>query len=405
MRSLIAAMLVWIVAAPVAAQDLTGLARVDAAQSRIEDSRDGLALTLYLSQAVPYRVFTLDDPRLLILDFREIDWSGVTPEALDIAEGVIGVRFGTIRPGWSRLVVVLDQPFAIRTAEMRVDPDVGTAIVDVALSRVSAEEFAAVSGPPPRQSWEDIGDLRDVSTQPFAENDGALVIALDPGHGGIDPGANRGGLIEAEIMLTFARELSEAINRQEGMRAVLTRQGDEFVPLDARMTIARAAGADALISLHADALEVDEASGVSVYTLSDEASDTASQRMAERHEAGDMLAGVDLSGQDDTVATIMMDLARLETAPAARRLSGVLVTAMRDSGVRLNSNPNREAQLAVLSAPDFPSVLMELGFLSNAGDRARLIDPATRAQTIAAIVQGLNRWQQSEAMRAPLVRQ
>jgi N-acetylmuramoyl-L-alanine amidase len=212
-------------------------------------------------------------------------------------------------------------------------------------------------------------------------------------------------MVEAQLMLTLAIELSEAISRIDGFRPVLTRREDVFVPLAERMTIARAAGADVLISLHADALEADSARGATVYTLSAEALDQASQRMAERHERSDLLAGVDLTGQDDTVATVLMDLARLETAPKAERLADMLVAALREAGAAVNSQPRRKAPLAVLNAADFPSVLIEVGFLSDPGDRAALASAEGRGRIVAAIVAALGAWAAEEAARAPLVRQ
>jgi N-acetylmuramoyl-L-alanine amidase len=196
------------------------------------------------------------------------------------------------------------------------------------------------------------------------------------------------------------------VNRSGTMRAVLTRQADVFVPLSERMTIARAAGAEVLLSLHADALEENEAArGASVYTLSREALDTASTRMAERHERGDLLAGLDLSGQDDTVATVLMDLARQETGPAALRLADALVAAMAQAGAEMNSRPRREGPLAVLNAADFPSVLIEAGFLSSRADRERLSTPEGRAPVVAGILAGLETWAAEEAVRRDLLRQ
>jgi len=185
----------------------------------------------------------------------------------------------------------------------------------------------------------------------------------------------------------------------------MTRDTDTFVPLQRRMTFARQAGASLMISLHADALEEDEARGASVYTLTTAAADAASARMAERHERGDLLGGVDLSDQDDRVATVLMDLARLETLPQSTRFADTLVASLRDAGVRMNSRPRREGRLAVLNAADFASVLVEVGFLSNPRDRERLSSPQGRAPLVAGIVDAVQRWVVDEAARAPLVRQ
>lgn len=388
---------------PVAAQDFSGLARIDAGQSAVRDEGAGAQVVLYLSQPVPWRVFTLDAPRRLVMDFREVDWRGADADAMRTGEAATAVRFGALRPGWSRLVVDLSGPFAVATAEMRVDTLDGTAVVEVRLAPVDAEAFAQGSGEPPGPGWDMMEDV--VAKVPPPAADDTLVVAIDAGHGGIDPGAVRAGMVEAEEMLRLARELAEAVDRTDGMRAVLTRDDGAFVPLEARITIARAAGADVLLSLHADALELDEASGASIYTLSDAAASDASVRMAERHEQGDLLAGVDLTGADDTVATVLMDIARLETRPAGLRLADEIVAGLRDAGARLNSRPRREGPLAVLGAADFPAVLIEIGFLSSARDRDDLSDPAGRARIVAGIVQALARWDAGERARAPLLRQ
>ncbi len=388
-----------------AAQDFSGLARLDVAQSQVRDTRGGIEADLYLSQAVPYRVFTLDDPRRLVVDFREVDWRGASREGLLNADGATDLRFGVLRPGWSRLVVDLAGPMVVAEAGMAVSPTDQTARLLVRLTRTDQAAFAAASGAPPDPGWDLLTRADPTVPPPVRDPDGPLIVAIDPGHGGIDPGAERDGLQEKALTLTVARELAEAVNRSGGMQAVLTRTGDEFVPLEERMTIARAAGAGVLISLHADALEEDQASGASVYTLSDQAMDDASERMAERHDRGDLLAGLDLTGQDDTVATVLMDLARQETAPRSLRLADTLVEGLRAEGARVNSKPRREAVLAVLNAADFPSVLVEMGFLSNPEDRAELTDPAGRALLVAGIVRALQIWAADEATRAPLVRQ
>ncbi|WPY94733.1 N-acetylmuramoyl-L-alanine amidase [Limimaricola variabilis] len=384
-----------LMAGPLAAQEFTGLARLDADESAVVDRRGGgVEIDLSLSQAVPWRVFTLNAPRRLVLDFSEVDWAGADPAALLSAGNAGPVRLGQARPGWSRLVLDLAAPMGVDSAGMRVEGQ--GARLTVILSPISEADFAATA-----RAEDPAGAALP---PPEAEAPGPLVVAIDAGHGGVDPGAMREGLVEAELMLRLARETADAINRTGTMRAVLTRDADAFVPLTERMTIARAAGADLLLSLHADALEEDEASGGSVYTLSAEALDRASSRMVERHQRGDLLGGVDLSRQDDRVATALMDLARLDTAPQSERLAQALVAALETAGAHLNSRPRRSAPLAVLNAADFPSVLVEVGFLSNAGDRARLTNPTSRARIVAGLVSGLTAWAAEEAARAPLRR-
>lgn len=392
-----------IAATPVTAQDFSGLARIDPSKSAITDTRSGMNITLGLSQVVPYRVFTLDAPARLVVDFREVDWRGVDQTQLDQAETASDIRFGVFQPGWSRLVVDLAKPVILETAEMQSSQIDGTANLILKFSTTDAETFAARSGPPAISNW-DSGTQQPSLPAPTPD-DGPLTVVLDPGHGGVDPGAIQGGIQEADLMLSLAIELAEALNRTGTIRALLTREADTFVSLEGRMTIARAANADLMISLHADALETDQAQGASIYTLNKEGADRASQRMAERHEREDLLAGVDLSNQGDRVATVLMDLARAETAPQALRFADTAVDAMRAAGVRLNSRPRREGRLAVLNAPDFASVLIEVGFLSSASDRERLKTAAGRAPIVAGIRDAVLTWAQDEAARAPLLRQ
>ena len=387
---------------PAMTQDFSGLARVDSAASTMRDTRGGAELTLYLSQVVPYRVFTVDDPQRLVIDFREVDWRGVTQDQIIDSRAVTSAHFGAFQAGWSRMVLELARPLSVQTAGMTVNTVDGTAILTLTLDHSDDAAFAAAAGVPAGAGWV----AADQSTLPAPpEDDGIVVVAIDAGHGGIDPGAEHDGLREADLMLLLAAEISDTLNRIDGMQAVLTRSRDEFVPLDQRMTIARAAGADVFVSLHADALDGDTVTtGASVYTLSEQAQDTASQRMAERHDRSDLVAGLDLTGHDDTVATILMDIARLDTNPRSAALADQVVQGLRDTGARLNSNPRRHAVLAVLNAPDFPSVLIEVGFLSSEADRAALRSPEGRARVAAGIVLALQRWAAADAARAELLR-
>lgn len=388
-------------ASPIAAQEFSALARVDTAQSELLDAGDGLTLDLHLSQAVPYRVFTLDDPRRVVLDFREVDWQGVSREAMLNADNATDLRFGPWQPGWSRMVIALAAPMMVSEAGMQVDQTTGLAHLKLVLDKATPEAFAATAGAADSSDWADLTASAPIAIDP----DGPMIVAIDAGHGGIDPGAQRAGVNEADIMLALAVEVADAINRTGQMRAILIRDTDVFVPLEARTTQARALGASAFLSLHADSLEEGGARGASVYTLSKDGSDSASRRMAERHEQGDLLSGLDLTGQDDRIAGVLMDLARVETGPAGERLADALVAGMRQAGVVLNNRPRRSGAFAVLNSADFASVLIEVGFLSSDTDRAALTSPSGRAALAAGIAAGLTTWGDAEAARAPFVRQ
>ncbi|MEL6800087.1 MAG: N-acetylmuramoyl-L-alanine amidase [Pseudomonadota bacterium] len=382
--------------------EMTALARVDAGDSVILGTHAGVLVDLSLSQPVPWRVFTLDAPRRVVLDFSEVIW----PDAIDVAAGrVDDVRMGVFQPGWSRMVIDLNVPMVVQTAELSTRADDGTARLNIFLAETSDKAFAAASGTPASAQFSLDTPAMDPVPAP-APGDGRLRVMLDPGHGGIDPGAEAGGLVEADVMLTFARELREVLLRAGGFDVVMTRDEDVFVPLETRISLARAAQADVFVSLHADALPDDagEATGATIYTLSDSASDLASQRLAERHDQADLLAGIDLSGQGDEIALVLMDIARRETAPRTDMLARHLVEGLGAATGSLNNRPRRSAGFSVLKAPDIPSVLVEIGFLSSAEDREKLADPAWRLTAAQGIRDGLRAWAQADAARARLVR-
>ena len=367
-------------------QTLTALARLDPAQSSIRDAGGGVVITLALSQPVPWRVRLMADPPRLVLDLREVDWTGLAAMP-QTSTALLALRAGVFRAGWSRLVVELAGPVRVTAAQMTTDP--GT-VVTLRLDPAPQAEFAALAALPEPAEWA----LPDPALLPAAtrRGDGPLVVVLDPGHGGLDPGAERDGQTEAALMLGFARELKELLLRDGGFDVVMTRDEDMFVPLETRISVARAAGADVFISLHADAIAEGEAVGATIYTLDAAASDAASAALAERHDRDDLLAGLDLTDQDDLVAEVLMDMARTTTAPRTARLADALQAAIQAVDLRMHRHPQQRAGFSVLKSPDIPSVLIELGFLSSARDLARLTDPEWRGRMTAALRDGLLAW-------------
>jgi N-acetylmuramoyl-L-alanine amidase len=389
---------------PAAAQQFSGLARIDAAQSRITDyGKDGVQIQLSLSQGVPYRLFTLADPPRLVLDFQEVDWSGLSADALLVTDRVSQVQFGTYVPGWSRLVVELAQPMGVETSELSVDQVQGTAWLTLVVTPTTQDEFNGQAGAPYDPRW-DLPPTVAIRA-PDRAPDAPLVVVLDPGHGGIDPGAEQGDLDEKDLMLLFARELREVLLRRGGYEVVLTRDDDRFVSLERRIALAHQAQADVFISLHADSLSEGLAHGATVHILSRDASDIASAKLAERHNRSDILSGVDLSGADDSVTGILLDLARQETQPRTEVLANALVDGMAQVGGPMNRRPMRAAAFSVLKAADIPSVLVEIGFLSSPRDLKNLQDSDWRAGMAIGISNGLAAWRREDAATRPLVRQ
>ncbi|MFP5480141.1 MAG: N-acetylmuramoyl-L-alanine amidase [Alphaproteobacteria bacterium] len=390
MRALILTLLLVLVP-PAAAQELSALARLEAGASSVTDSGGRLALSLAVSQPVPWRVRFLDAPPRLVLDAREIDWTGSA--GLELPPGVLALRAGSFRRGWSRLVVELDGPRRLEAAEMATEA--AGAVLRLALVPTDPASFAAEAARPDLPEWA----MPDPAELPvlLPQGGGPITVVLDPGHGGIDPGAEREGQSEADLMLTFARELKEVLLRDGRFRVVMTREEDVFVPLETRTSIARTAEADLFLSLHADALAEGEAQGATVYTLAEEASDAASAALAERHDRDDLLAGVDLSDQDDVVAQVLMDMARTETQPRTDRLAQAMVAAIKGAEIRMHRNPLQTGGFSVLKSPDIPSILLEVGFLSSERDFARLTDPKWRARMAEALRGAILAWANEDA--------
>lgn len=402
-RILLSVICVLCIAPHAMAQALSGLARVDPEASTIQDAWWGRTdLSLHLSQGVPFRVFTLDAPARLVVDFREVDFSGVTSSDLLEDAGRIGaVRFGAFQPGWSRLVADLSEPMLPTEIGMPVDPNTGRATLEIRLKTISQAEYTAASGSPEDPNWTPAFLNAPVVDQ---ETDEGFTVILDPGHGGVDPGAERDGVTEKQLILSFARTLADEL-RRAGVNVVLTRDEDIFVALETRVAMAHQHKADIFISLHADILRQGGAKGATVYTLSEEAADEATLQLVARHDRSAILTGTDLTGSDDQVAEILLDFARLETGPRSASLAKALAQGMKEAGGPMNRRPLRKAGFSVLKSADIPSVLVELGFLSSERDLNNLRDPVWRQGMARGITQSVLVWRDEDAARAALVRQ
>lgn len=365
-------------------------ARLDPATTTVRDLGRRSDVVLGLSAPVPWRLSLRDNPWRLILDFNGLDLGAFGAAGLQISDTIARVRAGHQADGWSRLVMELARPMAVTSASMDTTGD--AAVLALTLRHTTAEEFAANAvAEAVRPTIETAPEV------PFR-------VVIDPGHGGVDPGAMAGVANEADLMLIFAQEL-RVVLEDVGIPVVLTRNADEFVSLEARVRIARRAGAGLFISLHADALEEGNASGTTIYTLADEAVDEATQKLTERHEAGDLLGGVTLLGGGDELARVLMDIARTETRPRTHALADALVGTIGDQVGGLYKQPLRTADFSVLKAPDIPAVLVELGFLSNASDLKRIKSADWRAKMQVALRDGIIEWRREDALRTSLRRQ
>ncbi len=393
--SILCAVLMAAIAMPcsAAAGEMSALAQVGAEGVRVTDEGGTVVLTVPLSQAVPWKVSASDGPPRIVVGFGDVVWTE-SPEI--VSESIVEARMAKARPGWSELSLVLREPLAVSSAEMIGAAD-GTAQLKVLMIPTTAEEFRNIADPASEKG----------SGPVVVPKSGRMVVAIDPGHGGVDPGAVADDLVEADLVLAAARQLKEVLLRTGRFEVVLTREEDVFVSLETRLTRARAAGADVFLSLHADALEHTEdgsASGITVYRLPDSAAGEADALLAERHAANDLLKGVDLTGTGDDVALALLDLTRRDTAPRTRALQRMLVEAFRAGEMQVNSRPERQGAYSVLKSAEIPSVLIELGFLSSDKDRERLAAENWQNQAAVAVTEALMRWQDEDRLRLEALR-
>ena len=279
---------------------------------------------------------------------------------------------------------------AARTVPRLPDPPTDT--VAVTMSPGAAAVIPPQIPPGLREAGDGSATLAALGTvpvpprRPGPRTDARRVVALDPGHGGVDPGAiSVTGVYEKDITLAMARAVRDQLVATGRYRVVMTRDSDVFLRLRDRVALAREAGADLFISLHADSIGSSDMRGMSIYSLSDKASDREADMLAARENRADALGGVNLTAENDEVVSILIDLAQRDTMNQSRRLANLLVEEV-GRHTRLVPRPHRSAGFAVLTAPDVPSVLMELGYLSSPQD-AKLLEQSEHRARIARSIQ------------------
>jgi N-acetylmuramoyl-L-alanine amidase len=283
-----------------------------------------------------------------------------------------------------------DGPFAVE--DFRVLPNESSPGYRLVIDLVAAAEtaFEAALAEQADKTASTAAGKADRLGQPEVAPDSSFTIVIDPGHGGIDSGAeSASGTLEKAITLAFALELRQQLEKSGNYKLVMTRERDEFLRLDERVRVARQAGADLFISIHADSIRLKGIHGATVYTVADRASDEEARALAERENLADSVAGVEMQETNQQVADILADLVRRETHNFSIRFANSLVGELSGS-IDMINNPHRQAGFRVLRAPDVPSVLVELGYLSNAKDEERLKDPEWRRKAIGSIVSAVD---------------
>jgi N-acetylmuramoyl-L-alanine amidase len=378
----------WLALAGVAAAQGNGRPQNEfpvATDAKLEQSGDTVRLTMALSRPVEVSASVVAGPDRVVIEMPSTNFQ-VQPAAARRSVGFIGAfRFGLFTADKARIIIDLTQPAIVVRAESRpVRGGFGELVIE--LRRATRAEFqAAVAATSSRDSARDTDSTASTPVQAKPAGETRQTIVIDPGHGGIDPGAVVASIAEKAVVLAFGLKLKEQLEASGRFRVLMTRDDDRFVPLAERVGIARAAGADLFISIHADSLtQAQEVRGATIYTGSERATDAEAARLAAKENQADAVAGLDASEDTQDVAGILMDLAKRETRTFSAVFARNLVEKLGGS-VKMHKVPLRSAGFRVLSAPDVPSVLIELGYMSSPKDAELLNSAEWRRQAVTAV--------------------
>jgi N-acetylmuramoyl-L-alanine amidase len=366
----------------------------ESATVAVKDIRLGVTaertrLVLDLGAKVDFDIFLLDRPRRVVVDLPSLAW----PTDQPTVDGLVQkIRFGQFTADKSRLVIDAKGPVRVAKSFL-LPPSSGLPhrlVID--LVKTGNKEFAdqvAKDRAAKRSANKAAPAPTPFTRMPRKQANSKPVIVLDAGHGGVDPGALGRKAREKSVTLNFTRELAKQLRKTGKYKVYLTRNRDIYIPLRQRVNIARKHNADLFISIHADAIKRKNVRGMSIYTLSETASDKEAAALAKKENQSDIIAGIDFADQPPEVANILIDLAQRETKNLSVKFANLVVDNARGK-TRLLDRTHRFAGFRVLKAPDVPSVLIELGFLTNRSDEKQLLSTAWRRKVAGALVNSVN---------------
>jgi N-acetylmuramoyl-L-alanine amidase len=368
-----------------------------ASDARLAGDAKQTRFVLDLDKPIAHRAFALADPYRIVIDIPQVSFQ--LPAGVGIAgRGLIkAFRYGLVMPGGSRIVFDLTGPAKIANSYVLEAANGQPPRLVLELTEVDRTAFMQSLASEPRPELRPaVADGKAVQpaapAKPAGPPDNRPVIVIDPGHGGPDNGTQAGGsdFMEKNLVLTFGLALRDRIEKSGKYRVVMTRDEDTFIALDERVRIARNQSAALFVSIHADALPKGEgdAQGATIYTLSEKASDAKAERLAEAENRSDSIAGVTIS-EEPAVTDILIDLAQRETRTFSNRFARALMNEMKTT-VRMHQHPLKSAGFRVLKAPDVPSVLVELGYVSNKGDRDHLVSESWRNRAVGSMSQAID---------------
>lgn len=353
---------------------------------------------LDLDQTVTFRAGTLADPYRVVVDVPQLNFQ--LPAGTGTGRGLVkAFRYGLVMPGGSRIVFDLTGPAKIAKSYVLEAANGQPARLVLELEEVERTAFVPTLVPENRPELRPAIAAAPPATVPATASpdaaqqkaDGRPIVVIDPGHGGIDNGTQSSGESEKNLVLAFGLALRDRLEKAGKYRVVMTRDDDTFIPLNDRVKVARNLKAALFVSIHADALPRAEgdAQGATIYTLSDKASDAEAQRLADAENRADAIAGFNLAEEPTDVADILIDLTQRETRTFSSRFARLLMGEMK-STVRMHKHPLKSAGFRVLKAPDVPSVLVEIGYVSNKGDLEHLVSEGWRSKAVGSMAQAID---------------
>lgn len=387
-------------ATPVLAQTPPGVGRKDAAENpavlafaaRLAADEARARMIVEFEAEPDFTIRYLERPDRIVVDLSAVTF-GFDKNALSPRGLIERLRYGGAGPGRSRLVLGLKGPARLETAKVEpMESGAGYRLVldAVATGRPEFQELVATT------DWNlAVRGGRAAASDKSAEK--PFTVVLDAGHGGIDGGAEGvHGTQEKDVTLAFAKALEDALSELDDIKVVMTRTEDEFISLSGRLRAAHAAKADLLVSLHADSIRIRRLRGATVYTLSDRASDAVAATLAAEANHDEAVVGQSLEQAPESVAGILVDMARNETRVFSTGLAGEIITSF-EGQVNLINNPHRQAGFRVLQSPDLPSALIELGYLSNPEDEKLLTDEEWRRKTAGLLARSIDAYRSTVA--------
>ncbi len=352
---------------------------------------DAYEFRLKLDKSVPFKVYSLNDPNRIVVELYTSSINSLNDLEITSSPLFGEVNFTKIVKGRSAISIKIETPAKVKNLEMKSRKlESSKAELSFEMFPIEQSEFDRmvtifnneIHGEP----------LATIKKSFYGSTNNILTVVIDPGHGGLDPGAQVNSIREADLMLSLARVLADDIKRLSKTQVILTRTSDEFTSLDKRLMLAVRAGADLFISLHADTVKKGNASGSTVYTLSEDAYDQASARLAVRHGGDELISGLDLTGADTAVTSALMGLLRRENTVRTKAFSEIILKNLEIFNIKLNPTPLRNANFSVLKLPSVPSILIETGFMSTSSDLKNLQDRDWAEKFSSAISSGIVEW-------------